>query len=527
MIIPINGVGDVGLVLDREPHELPVNAWSAGENVRFKDGYVEKFKGHAQMAAASVAPYFLLPVQSGATYFWVYPGLAAVYVWDGTTHTDITNAGGAYSATADLNWTGGVIAGIPVLNNAVDHPQMWATVSAGTKLTDLTYVAGSSTWADVNYLCGSLRAFKNFGIALDVTKSGTRYGNLVKWSHPAVPGAVPASWDETDATKDAGEYAIGEDGDFCVDSARLRDTHVIYKEFSCWGMQYIGGAEVFRFFPIFNQIGTPTRRCAVQIRYARHVVFTGDDYVVHDGTNAQSVLDRRMRKLLASTIDPSYYSRSFVAHNPVNYEAWLCFPVTGNAFPSRAIVWNYKDNVLGIRDLENVAHLEFGISQLTGDTWDSDSSTWDSDSSVWDARTYNPAQRQFVSANPADSSLDNFGTTNQFGGTSFTSYVERTGLAIPLKVGAPPDMSTKKFCRKLWPRIEGTTGGVVTVEVGSQEYVGGPVSWKPARNYTIGTTRSVDVRCTGRLLAARFKSTSDIDWRLHGYEMDVVPAGRA
>ena len=39
---------------------------------------------------------------------------------------------------------------------------------------------------------------QNYLIALDLTKSGTRYPHMVKWSAAADPGTVPASWDETD-----------------------------------------------------------------------------------------------------------------------------------------------------------------------------------------------------------------------------------------------------------------------------------------------------------------------------------------
>lgn len=114
---------------------------------------------------------------------------------------------------------------------------------------------------------------------------------------------------------------------------------------------------------------------------------------------------------------------------------------------------------------------------------------------------------------------------NKNDGTILTVTLERTGIGIPLKQQLPPDFTILKFFKRMWPRIEGTSGGVVICEAGVQQEIGGAVRWLPAQNFTIGTSKHIDFRGCGRLLAVRFSSSSDITWQLLGYELDVKFGG--
>jgi hypothetical protein len=112
---------------------------------------------------------------------------------------------------------------------------------------------------DATWRCKSLRPFKQYIVALDVTKAGTRYANMVKWSAAAVPGALPTSWDATDATKDAGEQDIAETTDVLIDQLQLGDINVLYKERSMYAMQYIGQPFVWRFYRLPGEVGMLAR----------------------------------------------------------------------------------------------------------------------------------------------------------------------------------------------------------------------------------------------------------------------------
>ncbi|KKL76808.1 hypothetical protein LCGC14_2041240, partial [marine sediment metagenome] len=246
--IPIHNIGVGGIIKDIPPHLLPPEMWSDGQNMRFRDGKVVKFTGHeAVFDPPSIAPYWAIAAQTAAEQFWLYAGLAKIYtVEQDGTHTEITRASGDYTGIAGDLWDGTVLAGIPVVTNGVDDPQSWSPIAAATPLVDLP------NWP-ANTTCKHIRAFKNFLVALHITESGTVKPHMVKWSHPADPGSVPSSWDDTDATKDAGEVELADSqAGIIQDALGLRDILLIYKDNSIWGMQHIGGQFIFRFFPMFG-----------------------------------------------------------------------------------------------------------------------------------------------------------------------------------------------------------------------------------------------------------------------------------
>src|SRR3546814_15319645 len=71
-------------------------------------------------------------------------------------------------------------------------------------------------------------AYKDFLIALNVTKGATNYPTMVKWSDLTGFGAVPASWDHTSPSNSAGENIINEMKVEIIDGLSLRDSFIIY-----------------------------------------------------------------------------------------------------------------------------------------------------------------------------------------------------------------------------------------------------------------------------------------------------------
>lgn len=524
MSYPVNNVGSIGIIQDLPPQELPFNAWTDGRNVRFKDGAVEKFSGHAEVyATPNVAPYFLFPIASPTAYFWVYAGLAKVGTTDGSTHADITRAaGGDYTTDANIGWTGTVFEGFLVINNAADVPQMW-TPSLANDLTALT--AWDATWR-----ARSLKSLKRYLVALDITKGATRHPYMIKWSHQAPSNSVPTSWDAADPTVDAGEWNLSSEGGFLLDSIPLRDDLIVYKETQTWLMQYVGGIDIFRFTKKFSEMGMLSRRCAVEFFSGKHFVFTGDDAVLHDGQQAVSLLNDKLRRSMLSRIDSSFFSRSFVVANYAAKECWACFPEVGQTLPNKALVWNWEKNLIGFRDLPGTPHIAAGVVNPvpSTETWSGAVGTWETDTASWGDRSYDPSQRKLLIAAPNVTKLYTPDNTQQFDGVDITSFVERKGLGFPLKKDAPPDYETMKLMRGLWPRISGTQGGVINVYVGVQEKVDGPITYDTPFPFVIGTSEYVDSLGTlpsSRLHALKFESTTNIQWRLEGYEADVVKDG--
>lgn len=524
--MPIVAIADLtafGLLLDVPAHALPPNAFSDGRHVIFRDGAVQARRGEARIfGGTTVSPYGLFPVVTVSDYFWIYAGLTSVIAVDNTlAHSNITRAaGGLYNATADTKWTGGNFNGVLVLNNANDIPQQWTPPTALTKLTSL------SAW-DTNHRCAVMRPFKNYLVALDVSKFGVRYPHMVKWSHPADPGAVPGSWDITDPAKDAGEFSLADSSGFCVESMSMRDINVLYKEDSTWLMQHVGGIDIFGFRKVFSSVGMLATGCGAQLPDGRHVVLGADDVVFHNGQSAQSIATGRIRQRLFNSLDATNYRRSFAVTNYEENEVWFCIPEHGADFPSVAFCWNWDTGAWSLRDFPSRPAVI--VNGRVGDpsggyAWSSDSEAWSADTSTWESRMYNPASQRMVAAVPVTSQIRAINDTYQNAGGDITSYVERKAFGVPFKQGQPPDMHSVKFLRGLRPLLTGAIGESVSVYVGVQYDLNDDVEWLAPVAYTIGSTEFVDVRTTGRLFSLKIVGVG-VRWVLTGVELDVQYAG--
>lgn len=527
--IPIFNVGSVGVIRDLPDHLLPPEAWSDGKNMRMRDNKVVKFTGEmAVFDPPTVAPYFAMGLISATDYHILYMGLEKAYsVNSGGTHTNRTRQSGMadddYTGAAANLWNGSILGGIPVLTNNVDPPQFWADVGTD-ELADLTNWPASTT-------CKIIRAFKQFLVAFNVTESSTNYPHRVKWSHPAVPGAVPSSWDETDATVDAGEYDLSDAQAGAIVEARLLgDLMIIYKESSMWSMQYIGGRPIMRFTQIPGEIGALSQRCVGVIpKIGLHFVATGDDIVLHDGQRAQSLLDKRQRRWLRNAINNDALATSFVTANTLAGEMWFCFPEVGSDTPNMALVWNQIDNTIGFRELTDCVFIgQAVVSEApAGLTWDSDSEVWDADDEVWGQQTTQLGVPSVLQCDAANTQLLQLDVTEKLQGSDMECYIERTGLALigQDRHGNPrSDPGRRKLCKRIWPKA---SGGPFDIRIGSQETIGGTVTWEAPQSFDPSSQEYLDAESVGRLIAVRMESEADVSWALEGYDLEIEPLGDA
>ena len=521
----ITDLGKIGVIKDVLPYKLPQNAFSDGQNVRFYENSVEKFLGHTnafsgEIESPIVQPHWITSIRQGSDMYVVYAGENKIYATEGSTHYDMTRAvGGDYSMSATKGWTGGVMGGIVFLNNGVDAPQAWVgPPSLTNRLTDL------ANWPS-GALCQSLRSFKQFMIAMDYTNgAGTHYPRLVKWSTGASFNSVPSSWDETDSVLDSGEYELADTPGVVIDGAELRDTFVIYKEDSIWGMQFVGPPFVFRFYKISETTGALSRRCMAEINNG-HFVFGINDCFINDGQNLTSVLDQRMRREVFNNLNTSNFDKCFVVPYFQRSEIWACYPDKTSDYANKAVVWNWKDNSIGLRDLPNVSYIHAGaVPTIMGGgdstTWTGGSS-WDDSIGQWDENTTFDITRTrllMASPGPANGSGEIYlaDSSNNLDGEYMTSNVVRESLFFD-------SIDTVKFCRGVRINME---GGPVNIYVGKQMSVNEATTWEGPFAFDPSTDYKIDCRVTGRLLGFKVESTTDVDWRLNSYDMDVVPAGK-
>jgi hypothetical protein len=506
-----------GVNKDLSAVELPASAVTDSANVRFRKGMAELFPAKsAAYGTAPLAPVGVLPVHVGTTRYWLVMGTAKAYCVTGApaVWTNITRqtSGSDMDYAADLatGWNGGVLNGVPIVNNGFDVPQMWAPAAPGTKLQAL------SAWP-ATVRCRVLRPFGNFMFAFDVTKSGTRYPHRVKWSHPADPGTVPVSWDETDPTKDAGEFDLSGSGHI-IDALPLRQSLIIYTENSTWIANLVGGQFVFSFQQIFAASGILSQDCVVEVD-GSHIVMTATDVVRHDGSSIRSVLEDSMREWLFESIEPTMLDRCFVAKVPYSKEVWICFPEIGQTLCTKAVVYNYKDGTCAIRELPGVSASMPGlVEQSIEGTFDDKTLPFESYLTAFDQSEYGSQIERALFCAPGVSQLILMDSVPASPSDIVSGYMERTGLSFD----APNQVKTVARAR---PRIKAPTGTVLTFRLGGQMDPYGPVQWSDPQSFTVGTDSSVDLFASGRYLAYRVESSTAYGWRLEGLDFEFQPRG--
>lgn len=517
-MIRVPNAGASGVIKDLSVHELPINAWTDASNIRFLDGSASQFLGHGSVyGTPAITPYHVMPVYNSGKRYWLYAGAQKIYAATITAGAVVTTNLTRQTASVDVNYTGiqnawnsTSLSGIPIINpgNGIDVPQFWNLDIAG-KFSAL------SNWPASTY-CSSIKAYKNYLVALNITKPGGSYPFMVKWSHPADPGSVPSSWDQTDVTKDAGEYDLAEGGDPVIDGLQLRDSFMIYKESSCWRMDFVGGAYIMRFQKVLGVSGAMNRNCIVEVD-GQHFVLTGSDVIVHDGQNAISILDKEARRSLFQDFDVNYTSNAFVFKNPFLNEVFVCYTSIGSTTPNKALVWNYKQNTVSYRTIPNLNHANYGFIENTlAGTWAADSDPWGSDLTAWNGPDYVPNMGRVLMASN-DSALYMLDAAASYAGVLPNSYLERRGLSFG-------EAESIKLVKSIRPRIVGNTGDTVTIKIGSQSDPYADPTYT-TMTHTIGSTVSNDCMVSGRYIAIWFGSGTAYQWKLDSYDVEVDAQG--
>ena len=368
MIEVFDDLGEGGIIIDTPPHRLGKPFWSDGRNFRFTEDGARILPGNRTVfTEAEITPLWLQSFPPKTNPNWVYADLERVFGFQGGAHVELTReVGGNYSANPIDRWQSTVLNGVGVLNNGVDIPQAWPDFNINERLIDLP------NWP-ADRRAKVIRSFKNFLVALNLTDSGQPRPYRVLWSHRAVPGTLPSSWDSTDPALDSRETDLAQTADHIVDCLPLGDINVIYKERSVWGMAEIGPPNFFRFWNILDEDGLLARDCVVATPMG-HVFVTAEDVKLHNGqpNQAQSILDRKARKWMFQIMSKEHFQNSFAVIHPVHREVWICFPSNMNVYPDHAIVWNWTANTISIVEFDSlpfVASGSLGPADIDDLTW--------------------------------------------------------------------------------------------------------------------------------------------------------------
>ena len=497
-----------GIVYDIPPDGLEPNIFTSGSNVVFRDGLPVRVGGQKAVYGTPLfSPEYLLNLRTSLVNYWIYPSKANISVCDGVSHDDISPTP-ALTSTQSLNeWTGGILNGIAVFNNPHSNPVYWE----GNPSVAAKYLPG---WA-AGTKAKVLRPFKYHLFAMNITDSNGIFSDYVMWSDAADPGSVPQSWTPLPSNQ-AGFLALAAGGGNIVDAFQMRDVLYVFKDTSTWAIQYVGGNTVFAARKVLETSGLLAPNCAVEIKGSL-VVLTDSDVIVFDGQQAVSIIDKKMRKFLFSQLDPVNYKSAFVCKNWVESEVWLCIPTVGNANPNLALVWSRDENAWGIRTIDYRFAAAGLVAPSTGiQEWDTYTGSWDSASSIWDSATYRVTSESILAAQGLTlQGVDGDITDN---GAPVVAYLQKLGLSLG-------DVQQRKLIKRLWVRINGITGTVVTIRAGAHDEPNGQVSWAAPVNFTIGVDEKIDTFAEGRYMAFEISSESLQPWTLTGFDVEFSKSG--
>lgn len=533
--LPIRKLGQFGVITEVNPYDLPINAVSKANNVRFVDGKIVRSNVfRAVLNTTASTPVFTAAIKSATDFdkIIIADRNGFVYTVQNGIETDVSETTWTAS-NDDSSYTYTYLQGVAYINRPDRVPWHLHTTS-----TDFAKLTGWST----QWRCASLRAFKDYLVALNVTKNTTAYPTMVKWSDIAQYGNVPGSWDETDPTISAGENTIGDMKSPIIDGATLRDLFVIYSSDQIWLMEETGNSDVFRFRRAFDGLGIMNQNCVVEVE-GKHFVFGKNDIYVHDGSSFESIVDGTNKKYIFDNLNYNKFDACFVSHNEIQNEIVFAYisgdldaGFTSTTYANRGAIYNYSSKTWTFVDLPNVGAMtiaDFSVAK----TYSTVTGTWDGFGGTW----YNQeaAGRLVMFAVSPASSGDGltasrlYGYETNSGGilpysvsteANKKSLIERVGIdldetgeeirAYKVMTSIYPQMNVQNTDQSVNFKFTGVNFPDTTATFGSS------VSFNPNTGY------KVDTREGGRYIAWQMTSDDFYDFELSGFDATVVSTGR-
>ena len=111
---------------------------------------------------------------------------------------------------------------------------------------------------------------------------------------------------------------------------------------------------------------------------------------------------------------------------------------------------------------------------------------------------------------------DNWG--NKSDTETMTAYIERTGYDLG-------DPSVVKCVTAIWPKLEVSGDNAIKFWIGSQMSTEEGVAWEGPVMFNPNSQSKVSCRVSGKFFGVKVESDTDVDWKLHGVDFEVMPRG--
>lgn len=565
--LPLRDLGAVGVITDANPYSLPPNAFSKAVNVVFDENRVQRaplFKqifpairstlaydsssgsfnsqagtydaaeGTASSASRFVSSY--ADPSFGETVFVCdNDGVVRSYPNGSLAFTTPTGT----LVTNEEPWTHAQVAGLSYLARKGMRPYV------RNVKTDSTYSLIAGDWVST-HSASIVRSYLDYVVMLNVTKGTTEYPTMVKWSNPVEYSSAVGSvnWDPSNPAYIAGENIISELTSGLRDGCVLGNNFVLYSQDQVWLMEYTGSSFVFNFRRLFPNGGIFNTNCVVEIE-GKHYVFGEDDLYMHDGVSKQSLADGRVRRAVYNALNRSKRSAAFVMHDSISNLVYFCYNTSSDEvrwrntqYCNQAAVYNYRSNTWSFMDLPNVIGGAESNVDLQKNTYPQVSSSYEIYNSsyvsfegakpkitialgITDAANGLTESRVYAVDLPAVS-LTNLPVTGE---TRTDALLERVGIDMDDTAGMP--LRSYKTVTTIVPQASfNTVDAAFRWELGSADLPNNPVVYRSLSNFNPSTEYKIDAKVSGRYLAYKITSTSLEDFRLVGFDAEVVSTSK-
>lgn len=355
--IPLRNLAKYGVITDIDPYDLAPEAFSAGVNVRFRNGKITGAPVFRNVVTlGTTAPRFAFSSNPTAGLDLLFVGYenGTVSRISGTTESAYSVSGYTPS-TVEATWSSTTLANVTYVNRSDRAP--WYLRTSDSLFQNIAGT-GVDAW-DATWSCQLLRTCGGALVALNVQKGATAYPQMVKTSSIPTAGSVPSSWDQTNAATLATENTLNDMDGAIIDACRLGKDLIIYGQKGGVRMTPNGQLSEFDYTPLPFKKGAINANCSVELD-GRNIVFGPDDLWQHDGTSEKSICDGRVRDFIFASINMAKANRCFIVHDPKLTTISFCY-VSGDSITStgftgsdgcnRAAVWNYANDTWAFDDL--------------------------------------------------------------------------------------------------------------------------------------------------------------------------------
>ncbi len=506
----ITDLGSGGIVKDIPAVLLPLNTFSDGRNVRFRNKAVETILGEALYRNLStVTPEHGIHWRRPDQGYDIFLKDGKIVRVDaaGNESTMLDSADAKYSSSKwqSTYFNGGFAV---VVNNGKSTPlyTLFGDLVAGSTFQELpgwNYLSGLTVTAKV------VRSLNYSLIAANLTLTQdsvvTNAPSTIRVSVQAATGAIPNIWQPGLNTDTADEFEINSTSEI-LDMHELRGNMYIYSSDTIHVLSIRNGISQLQ--PYSSSYGILNTDCVTEFE-GQHFVVDRNDVYVHNGSGQiKSIIEEKNKTYLFNAINPDASNKVFVYRNTPFKEIWICYPKGTATKCNEAAIFNYLTGTWTFRDLPNVDFIFRSFN--TNNT----------------AYKYSVERPCFVMSTAQTLSGDR--GYQMYNGTTlvdFTSYVERKKLNSG-------DASNLMFINSLYPVFDNIEPDIV-IHFDTQ----GQNTPLPEPDYSHPRARTtfspedprndgykVDPHQSGRFFNYKISSTGY--WRLALIGLDMQPQGR-